>query len=70
MKEVKRKDLMKKLKKLGLEEVRHTGGSHAVYRLGDKQAVIPKHKTVAPGTLRDILKNLDLYKTPEGRKIA
>lgn len=62
MKEIKRKDLIKKLKKLGVEEVRQGKTSHAIFRLGNRTTVIPTSRIIPPGTLRDILKQLDLYK--------
>ena len=60
MKSMKHRDLLKKLKKLGVEKVREGKGSHTIYQRGDKQASIPAHKIVSPGSLRDIYRNLGL----------
>ncbi len=41
--------------KLGFIEVRQKG-SHVVLRRGDRGCVIPKHKELAPGTLRSAIR--------------
>lgn len=60
MTSIKHKDLIKELSARGLEFVREGRGSHAVYKIGDKQTTIPHHRVIAPGTRRDIYKLLGL----------
>lgn len=62
MKSVKLKDFLSKLSQLGVVYDRSGKGSHRIYRLGDRIAVIPQHREVSPGTQRDILKLLGLNK--------
>jgi mRNA interferase HicA len=35
------------------------GGSHTLYRCGDQQVVIPRHREVRPGTAETILRKLE-----------
>ncbi|MDQ0991231.1 type II toxin-antitoxin system HicA family toxin [Streptomyces sp. V3I7] len=34
-------------------------GSHAKYRNGERTVIVPLHRTLAPGTLRSILRQAD-----------
>jgi predicted RNA binding protein YcfA (HicA-like mRNA interferase family) len=36
-----------------------TRGSHAKYRIGERTALVPLHRSLAPGTLRSILRQAD-----------
>lgn len=61
MSAMKYRDLIKYLESLGAVMVRRGKGSHVVYRLGNKQTIIPKHSHGVPaGTLRDIFKQLGI----------
>lgn len=62
MKAIRHSEVISRLSSLGLELVRQGKGSHAIYKLNDKTACIPNHKELSPGTLRDILKCLQLDK--------
>jgi mRNA interferase HicA len=35
------------------------GGSHTLYRCGDQQVVIPRHREVRPGTAETIMRKLE-----------
>jgi predicted RNA binding protein YcfA (HicA-like mRNA interferase family) len=48
-------EVIKVLKKLGFHQVRQKG-SHVVMRLDDKGCVVPRHKALAIGTLRSVIK--------------
>lgn len=50
-------ELVKHLRRLGVDKVRETG-SHEVWRVGRCQTAVPKHRTIAPGTLRKIRDHL------------
>jgi len=57
---VRAKDLLRRLRALGCEEVRQKG-SHVVVRCGTCTAVVPVHRgeDIAPGTLRAIERQLE-----------
>ena len=42
------------LRRLGFNRIRQSG-SHVIVRKGDRTVVVPKHKTLKPGTLSGIL---------------
>lgn len=48
-------DVIRILKKLGFHEARQRG-SHVVMRRDDKGCVVPRHKELAIGTLRNAIK--------------
>jgi len=50
-------DLVRLLRRYGVVKVRETG-SHEVWRTGRCQTAVPKHRTIAPGTLRKIKDHL------------
>jgi predicted RNA binding protein YcfA (HicA-like mRNA interferase family) len=56
------RDVVNKLESLGAVRVRAGKGSHEIWKLGDKTAVVPLHREVSPGVLRDIQKFLGLDK--------
>jgi predicted RNA binding protein YcfA (HicA-like mRNA interferase family) len=57
---VRAKDLLRRLRALGCEEVRQKG-SHVIVRCGKCTAVVPIHsgEDIAPGTLRAIERQLE-----------
>ena len=57
MKEIAKTELIKILRRLGAVKVRESG-DHEVWRVGACQTAIPKHRTIAPGTLRSIREHL------------
>ncbi|WP_055689624.1 type II toxin-antitoxin system HicA family toxin [Streptomyces prasinus] len=48
----------KALERGGFEHVT-TRGSHATYRSGEQTVIVPLHRSLAPGTLRSILRQAD-----------
>jgi predicted RNA binding protein YcfA (HicA-like mRNA interferase family) len=48
----------KALERGGFEHI-STRGSHAKYRNGERTAIVPLHRSLAPGTLRSILRQAD-----------
>ncbi|MEV0301199.1 type II toxin-antitoxin system HicA family toxin [Streptomyces prasinus] len=48
----------KALERGGFEHVT-TRGSHATYRSGEQTVIAPLHRSLAPGTLRSILRQAD-----------
>jgi predicted RNA binding protein YcfA (HicA-like mRNA interferase family) len=65
-------ELRRKLKKLGYEPLRQAGGSHEIWWRPDTdlRTVIPNHpsREIPTGTLRSILKDLDLTLEDLSRK--
>jgi predicted RNA binding protein YcfA (HicA-like mRNA interferase family) len=61
------RDLTRKLRKLGCEYVRPAAGSHEIWWRPSNQrfTTIPRHanRDLAPGTLRAILRDLDISKS-------
>jgi len=57
VKELPRAELVKLLRRDGDVKVRETG-SHEIWRVGTCQTAVPKHRTIAPGTLRKIREHL------------
>ena len=57
-------DLVRVLRKIGYEVVRQKG-SHIRLRkattVGDHQVTVPEHKTIAKGTLNDIITKVSLW---------
>lgn len=56
---MKRRDLIKKLEKAGFEFERN-GGSHDVYRRGNEEEMIPRHREINEKLARAILKRRGL----------
>lgn len=50
--------IAKALERGGFEHI-STRGSHAKYRRGERTAIVPLHRSIAPGTLRSILRQAD-----------
>ncbi|PIR79655.1 MAG: addiction module toxin, HicA family [Candidatus Levybacteria bacterium CG_4_10_14_0_8_um_filter_35_23] len=52
------REVIKKLRKLGFAFRRSTGGSHEIWwnEVARKTCVVPHHKEIKPGTLRNILR--------------
>jgi len=48
-------DVVKALERLGYQKARQTG-SHVQLARGDRHVTVPAHGSVAPGTLRNILR--------------
>ncbi|MDR3080765.1 MAG: type II toxin-antitoxin system HicA family toxin [Streptomyces sp.] len=48
----------KALERGGFEHI-STRGSHAKYRSGERTVIVPLHHSLAPGTLRSILRQAD-----------
>ena len=48
----------KALERGGFEHI-STRGSHAKYRSGERTVIVPLHRSLAPGTLRSILRQAD-----------
>jgi predicted RNA binding protein YcfA (HicA-like mRNA interferase family) len=48
-------DVAKALERAGFQRV-STRGSHAKYRSGSSTVIVPLHSSLAPGTLRSILR--------------
>lgn len=56
---MKSADLRKVLKKNGAELLRH-GGQHDVWTRKNRMAPVPRHREIAEGTARNILKQLGI----------
>ncbi len=54
MKSIRTKDVKRILSQLGAQYKRSGKGSHEIWQLDSKVFVIPLHKEVSPGVLRDI----------------
>ncbi|GAA2477988.1 type II toxin-antitoxin system HicA family toxin [Streptomyces thermolineatus] len=48
----------KALERSGFEHI-STRGSHAKYRSGERTVIVPLHRSLAPGTLRSVLRQAD-----------
>ncbi|MGW4734470.1 type II toxin-antitoxin system HicA family toxin [Streptomyces shenzhenensis] len=48
----------KALERGGFEHI-STRGSHAKYRSGERTVIVPLHRSLAPGTLRSVLRQAD-----------
>ncbi|MEU3344438.1 type II toxin-antitoxin system HicA family toxin [Streptomyces sp. NPDC006700] len=48
----------KALERGGFEHI-STRGSHAKYRSGEQTVIVPLHRSLAPGTLRSLLRQAD-----------
>lgn len=57
MKETTKADLIRLFRRYGVVKVRETD-NHEVWRTGRCQTAVPKHRTIAPGTLRKIRAHL------------
>lgn len=60
---MKQKLVITYLKTQGYTLIRCNGGSHAIFSNGTNSLVLPLHKVISIGTLRDIFKRM--YKTPQ-----
>ena len=56
---MKQRDLIKKLEAAGFEFLRH-GGNHDIYRRGDDEEKIPRHREVNECLTKAILKKWGL----------
>lgn len=56
---MKQRELIKKLQSVGFEFQRH-GGNHNIYRRGDDEEQIPRHKEVNERLARAILRKWGL----------
>lgn len=58
----KYRDIIKKARKAGFIFRRNTGGTHEIWWSEKKRktCVIPHHKEISPGTLKNIVKQMDL----------
>lgn len=56
---MKRKDLIKRLEAKGFSFYRH-GGNHDIYRRGNEEEQIPRHKEINENLARCIIKKWDL----------
>ena len=56
---VKYRDLVKKLQRIGFEFDRH-GGNHDIYKRGDEEEQIPRHREINERLARAILKKWGL----------
>ena len=56
---MKHRDLVKRLEKAGFRFERH-GGGHDVYRRGDDEEVIPRHKEINEILARHIISKWNL----------
>ena len=52
---MKQRDLVKKLEKAGFEFARH-GGNHDIYKRGDDEEKIPRHREINERLARAILR--------------
>ena len=57
MKEITKAELIKILRQHGAVKVRESG-NHEIWRVGACQTAIPKHRTIAPDTVRSIRDHL------------
>jgi len=55
---MKRRDLLKKLTEAGFKFVRH--GRHDVYKRGDDEEEVPRHREINEITAKEILKRWGL----------
>lgn len=54
------KELAKRFKKIGFEEIRRGGkGSHIKLKKGNKTVIIPSHKEIRKGLERALIKQLE-----------
>ncbi len=53
--QMKKRDLIKRLKKAGFQLVRH-GGEHDIYGRGNELVSIPRHKEIKENTAKNIIK--------------
>jgi len=60
MKAIRTKEVKRILTNIGATYKRQGKGSHEIWCLKDKVFVIPLHKEVSPGVLRDIEKAIQL----------
>ncbi|MEU9531339.1 MULTISPECIES: type II toxin-antitoxin system HicA family toxin [Streptomyces] len=51
-------EIIKALDRAGFGHV-STRGSHAKYRKGERTVIVPLHRSLAPGTVRSILRQAD-----------
>ncbi|MCH5674259.1 type II toxin-antitoxin system HicA family toxin [Streptomyces gilvus] len=51
-------EIAKALERAGFSHIA-TRGSHAKYRKDDRTVIVPLHRSLAPGTLRSILRQAD-----------
>ncbi len=56
---MKRRDLIRKLEKAGFEFYRH-GGNHDIYRRGEDEEKIPRHREINEALARNIIKKWEL----------
>ena len=56
---MKQRDLVKKLQKGGFEFVRH-GGEHDIYRRGEDEEQVPRHKEINERLAKAILRKWGL----------
>ena len=56
---MKYRDLVKKLQRIGFEFDRH-GGNHDIYKRGDEEEQIPRHREINERLARAILKKWGL----------
>ena len=56
---MKQRELVKKLRSIGFEVERH-GGNHDIYKRGDDEEQIPRHKEVNEKLARAILRKWGL----------
>lgn len=62
MRPLKYRDVIKKVRKAGFVFRRNTGGTHEIWWNEEKKktCVIPHHKEISPGTLKSIVRQMDL----------
>ncbi len=62
MKPLSYREVIKKARKAGFVFRRNTGGTHEIWWNEDKKktCVIPHHHEIKPGTLKSILKQMDV----------
>lgn len=62
---LKYKEVIKKLRKLGFGFRRSTGGTHEIWwnEKLRKTCVVPHHKEIKPGTIKSIIKQINI--TPQ-----
>jgi mRNA interferase HicA len=56
---MKRRDLEQMLRRNGWELVRH-GGNHDIWKKGDREESIPRHREIKESTAKTIIKRLGL----------
>lgn len=57
--ELKKRDLVKKLKRAGFQFERH-GANHDVYRRGNDEEMVPRHNEIKEPLAKEILKKWGL----------